>query len=287
MSKDYTRRGAIGTLAALGAGVVTTGSAVGHGGSGEANGEFGVRGQRVRRDEITPEEVTVTVRKSSPDLKRRYGQEKATISKTETYPRPEPEADDLPMRDTQTVTEPWEATIATADEWRRAFDEGGASASTAGYSYREEYYDFGLFEYEKVDGLFERTAPMNLISPYSIGAITDVLTNNGYTTTVVQYNRHAYDSERDEFRTQDKSAATGTFGFLGRTHVKFWGFGGYVSASAHVDDAVPHEAVSFDDAEQEIENIFDDAAYWYGDEDYYDVDNGSFLDHDGAATGLF
>ena len=274
--------------------MIGVGSAAGHGGGdGNADGRFGVRGREIRRERIRPEEVEVTVRKSSPDLKKRYGKNKATISRTETYDRPKPEEDDLPTQETRTTTAPWEAEIATEAEWREAFTDsesrsvGEASVSTTDHSYREDYYDFGLFEYEKTDGLFERTAPMNVISPESLSGVVGVLDSNGYTTYVVQYDRYAWDSDQYTFRTQDRSAATGTFGFLGRKHVKFWEFGGYVSGSAHVDSSVPHEAVSFEDAEQHIEGKFDGASGWYGYDDYYDVDNGSFLDHDGSSTGLF
>jgi hypothetical protein len=279
-----------GALAVGGASGVA--SATGPGGT-----NFRVRGREVKKVKIRPEEVEYRVRKTSPALKERYGFEKGTISKTETYERPKPDEDDLPERDTRTFNRKWDAHIAEPGEWKEAFGEeddekagsatGSAAVGATALSYREDDYDFGLYEYEQTDGLYEQVAPMNVISPYAMSSVVNVLTDNGYTGIVVQYNRHAYNSDVGEFQQQHDSAATGTFGFLGRKHAKFWEFGSYVSCSAHVDSSVPHEAISHEDAEQHIEGVFDDAAYWYGDDDYYDVNNGSFLDHDGSATGLF
>ncbi len=298
-------RAAGSTVAALGLSTglgVTGSSSVGSaaaGSGGRTNdaasppSRFGVRGREIRRVQIRPSEVEVHTRKTSPALKQRYGYEKGTVSKTETFERPKPEADDLPQRDTRTTNERWETEIATADEWKEAFDRGAGAASAnaalsaTGPSYREDDYPFGVFEYEKTDGLFEKTAPMNVISPYAMSSVVDVLESNGYTGIVVQYNRHAFNTDTWQFETQHDSAATGTFGFLGRKHAKFWEFGGYVSCSAHVDSSVPHEAISHEDAEQHIEGIFDDVSGWYGHDDYYDLNNGSYLDHDGSATGLF
>lgn len=261
--------------------------------SGTPGQNFRVEGRKIQKAQIKPTEVTTRTRKTSPALKRRYGFEKGTISKTVTHERPNPEEDDLPERDTRTRNQQWDAHIAKPGEWKTAFgrDTSAATSSAAldatGVNYREDDYDFGLYEYEKTDGLYEATAPMNVISPYAMSSVVDVLTSNGYTGYVVQYDRHGYNSDVSEFQKQHDSAATGTFGFLGRKHAKFWEFGGYVSCSAHIDSSVPHEAISHEDAEQHIEGVFDDASYWYGYDDYYDVDNGSFLDHDGSATGLF
>jgi hypothetical protein len=278
-----------------------TGSAIAASGvSGVAAGQgapgrnFHVTGNEIKQYKIRPQEVEYTVRKTSPALKQRYGFEKGTISKTETYTRPKPEEDDLPERDTRTVTNDWDTHIAKPGEWKQAFEQhrgaaadANAAVSATGASYKEYDYDFGVYEYEKTDGLYEQTAPMNVISPYAMSSVVNVLTDNGYTGVVVQYNRHAFNSDVGEFQQQHDSAATGTFGFLGRKHAKFWEFGSYVSCSAHVDSSVPHEATSHEDAEQHIEGVFDGEPYWYGDYNYYDLNNGSFLDHDGSATALF
>lgn len=251
--------------------------------------EFTVSGHQIRRVEIKPAEVTVHTRKVSSDLRRRYGLTPPVLTKTERFERPDPAADDLPRRDRRTVKEPWETYYATEEEWRAVLDDRRRSAGVA-YSegtYAEKENPYGIWEYEAIDGGYEIAAPMNVISPGDLGDVVGVLDDNGWTTYVVQYNRHAWNSATGQFEQQHDSAATGTFGFLGRKHAKFWEFEGYVSCSAHIDDAVPHEAVSFEDAEQAIEGVFDDATGWYGYDDYYDTDNGGQLDHDGQATGLF
>jgi hypothetical protein len=251
--------------------------------------EFSVSGHQIRRLEIEPEEVTVHTRKVSSDLTRRYGITPPVLTKTETFERPAPEADDLPRRDSRTIREPWNTYYAKDHEWRAVL---GENTQTAGVTYTEGTYaekqnPYGIWEYEAIDGGYEIAAPMNVISPQRLEDVVGVLDSNGWTTYVVQYNRHAWNSATGQFEQQHKSAATGTFGFLGRKHAKFWEFEGYVSCSAHIDDSVPHDAISFEDAEQAIEGVFDGASGWYGYDDYYDTNNGGQLDHDGQATGLF
>ena len=291
--KRSTRRGLLRLTGAAAATAAVPGvvGAAGDGGNGVAP-SFRVRGREIKKAQVRPEEVTVRIRKTSPALKKRYGFEKGTISKTRTFERPEPEADDLPMRDNKTVNKEWDARVAKAGEWKEAFEggNGAASASTAyttSHSYKETNYPYGVYEYEATDGVYEQIAPMNIISPDAMSDVVGTLTSNGYTGYVVQYDRSAFNSETWQFETQHDSAATGPFGILGRKHAKFWEFEGYTSCSAHVDSSIPHEAISHEDAEQHILGKFDDAYGWFGIDDYYDINNGSFLDHDGAASGVF
>jgi len=246
---------------------------------------FHVTGREVIEMEVTPDAVTVTKRKISDDLARRYGLTPPVLTTTETFDRPAPEADDLPRRTTKTVEKPWDTYYAKADEWKAHFESTG-QVGTEYHDPDEEDQGYGIWEYEAVDGGYETAAPMNVISEQSRGAVADVLTSNGWTDIVVQYDRYAWDSVANAFVQQDKSVATGTFGFLGRKHLKMWEFGGYVTGSAHVDSSVPHEATSFEDAEQAIEGIFDDESGWAGYQDYYYMDNGYQLDHDSYATKL-
>ena len=288
---NTTRRGLLRLTGAAAATTALSGVVGASPGSG-VGPSFRVQGREKKKVKIRPDTVTVRTRKTSPALKKRYGFEKGTVSKTETYERPKPQEDDLPQRDTRNIDREWDTEIATADEWKAAFSgsAGAATDATAystGASYRESDYDHGVFEYEQTDGLFEKTAPMNVISPESMSSVVSTLTSNGYTGIVAQYDRHAFNTDTWQFETQHDSAATGTFGFLGRQHAKFWEFGGYTSCSAHTDSSVPHEAISHEEAEQHIEGVFDDASGWYGYDDYYDLNNGSYLDHDGSATGLF
>ncbi|UPW00504.1 hypothetical protein M0R88_00010 [Halorussus gelatinilyticus] len=247
--------------------------------------KFRVTGREIVQTKIRPEEVTVRTRKISPDLKKRYGLTPPVLTKTETFRRPKPEADDLPERDTRTDKREWDTYYAKPDEWKDYHQRSGG-VGIQSKDPDEENHPYGVWEYEAVDGGYETAAPMNVISERSTGDVAGVLTSNGWTDNVVQYNRHAYNSATNQFEQQDKSVATGTFGFLGRKHLKMWEFEGYVSGSAHVDNSVPHEATSFEDAEQAIEGVFDDASGWYGSKDYYDMNNGYQLDHDNYATKL-
>jgi hypothetical protein len=279
----------IGTfgVGALGLPLLSRGGAAASGDSesGAAPEKFRVTGKEVVQTKIRPDSVTFEKRKISDDLRRRYGISPPVLTKTESVERPAPEKDDLPLRDTRTVEREWNTYYAKEDEWKAYFESGG----DLGAEYldpAEEDHPYGIWEYEAVDGGYETAAPMNIISEQSKGDVAGVLTSNGWTDNVVQYNRHAYNSATNQFEQQHKSVATGTFGFLGRKHLKMWEFEGYVSGSAHIDSSVPHEATSFEDAEQAIENTFDDASGWYGYDDYYYMDNGYQLDHDSYATKL-
>lgn len=274
----------VGTLGLAGVGLPAL-STRGEASDASVLDAFRVTGKEIVRTEITPETVTVHKRKISEDLRKRYGLTPPVLTKTESLERPAPGEDDLPERDVSTVEREWDTYYAKDREWKEYF-KGSGEVGAAYHAPVEDQKPYGTWEYEAVDGGYEITAPMNVISERTTEAVADVLTDDGWTTSVVQYDRHAWNSETYQFETQHESAATGTFGFLGRHHLKMWEFEGYVSGSAHVDSSAPHEATSFEDAEQEIEGVFDDASGWYGYEDYYDLDNGGHLDHDGQATKL-
>lgn len=295
-SRDGTRRQflrGIGTLGvgALGLPLLSRDGAAESGGSGDSGNsaaapeKFRVTGREVVKTQIRPDAVTVTKRKISDDLRRRYGITPPVLETTETFDRPKPREDDLPLRDARTDEREWDTHYAKEDEWKAHF-EGAGDVSAAYHAPAEEDHPYGIWEYEAVDGGYETAAPMNVISEQSASDVAGVLTSNGWTDSVVQYNRHAWNSASHQFEQQHKSVATGTFGFLGRKHLKMWEFEGYVSGSAHIDSSAPHEATSFEDAEHAIEGVFDDASGWYGYDDYYAMDNGYALDHDSHATKL-
>ncbi|NEU56407.1 hypothetical protein [Halorussus sp. MSC15.2] len=287
-SNDGTRRQFMNGIVSLGLGALGLPllSESGTAASGPAVPEkFRVTGREIVKTKIRPDSVTVTKRKISDDLRRRYGITPPVLTKTETFDRPKAKQDDLPLRDTRTEKRPWDTYYAKEDEWKAHYRKTGG-VSVQARDPDEEDHPYGVWEYEAVDGGYETAAPMNVISEQSAADVAGVLTSNGWTDNVVQYNRYAYNSATNQFEQQDKSVATSTFGFLGRNHLKMWEFEGYVSGSAHVDSSVPHEATSFDDAEAAIEDVFDGASNWYGYDDYYDMNNGSQLDHDGSATKL-
>ncbi len=287
-SSDGTRRQFLQSIGAVSAGAFGLSLVSGEGrAASDSTGpeKFRVTGREIVQTKIRPEEVTVRTKKISSDLKKRYGLTPPVLTKTETFQRPKPEADDLPERDTRTDKRKWDTYYAKPDEWKDYHQRSGG-VSIQSKDPAEEDHPYGIWDYEAVDGGYETSAPMNVISEQSTGDVAGVLTSNGWTDIVIQYNRYAYNSATNRFEQQDKSVATGTFGFLGRNHLKMWEFEGYVSGSAHTDSAVPHEATAFEDAEQAIEDIFDNASGWYGYKDYYQMDNGYQLDHDSEATKL-
>ena len=257
--------------------------------------EFRVKGTQTIRTQVTPDEIIRHVQKRSPALKTRYGLKDPVLKDTERIKRENPEEDELPERKTYTETRPWNTFYAKEDEWTALYTsdaKAAASADTefsimAGQDPAEENNDYGIYEYNKVDGGYDIEAPMNIISPETIPDVAQVLDNNGWTLAVIQHTRYAWNSDTNQFESQHKSAATSTDGMLGRKHIRMWEFGGYVSGSAHVDSSVPHSATSFDEAEQAIEQVFDNVSGWAGYEDWYDLNNGGMLDHDGSATELY
>ncbi|WP_115862911.1 twin-arginine translocation signal domain-containing protein [Halorussus litoreus] len=289
-SPDDSRRQFLKSAAALGVGALGV-PLLSREGSAQSDSDspgpekFRVTGHEIVKMQVTPDSVTIEKRKVSDDLARRYGLTPPVLTTTETFDRPKPEADDLPQRATETTKRPWDTYYAKTDEWKAHF-ESTRGVGTEDHDPDESDQDYGIWEYEAVDGGYETSAPMNIISEKGANDVAGVLTSNGWTDSVVQYNRYAWNSDTYSFEQQHESVATGTFGFLGREHLKMWEFGGYVSGSAHVDSSVPHEATSFEDAEQSIEGIFDDEAGWSGYQDYYYMDNGYKLDHDSYATKL-
>lgn len=257
--------------------------------------EFHVKGTQTIRTQVTPDEIIRHVQKRSPTLKTRYGLKDPVLKDMERIERENPEEDGLPARETYTETRPWNTYYAKEDEWVALYNndaKAAASAETefsimAGEDPAEENYSYGIYEYNQVSGGYDIEAPMNIISPETIPDVAQVLDNNGWTLSVIQHTRWAWNSDSNQFESQHKSAATSTDGTLGRKHIRMWEFGGYVSGSAHVDSAFPHSAISFDEAEQAIEQVFDNASGWTGYEDWYSLNNGGMLDHDGSATELY
>lgn len=290
---DRTRRGvlrslgvAAGTVAGLSA---ATRRALADPGDG-LPASFRVRGTEVVTLRIDPDAVTVRRRRVSPDLERRYGRDSRALVTTETYPRPEHRSDGLPTRETRTLRRPWDTHYATADEWAAYYRQREVSATGVTTDAVARPSDCPKWEFEAVDGGFARSAPMNLAGSNAfvdVDGVVDTLTDGGWTDIVVQYDRYAWVPQHQQFESQHAAAATSTFRILGGYHAKLWDTGDYVTVSAHEDDTVPHEAVSFEAAETEIASVFDGASDAGSIVDYYDFENGGQLDHDGLVTDLY
>lgn len=247
--------------------------------------EYSVTGRQISTVTIKPNSVTLTKKKISADLRRRYGLTPPILSKTTTFDRLDPHNDPYPKQGTETVKRKWDTHYATESEWMEFLSEN-RSPEFFSPSPGEENHPYGIWEYEQINNGYEIAAPMNLLSEQSPNRIANILTMNSWTTTVIQYNRWAWNSATNAFQTQEKSVATGTFGVLGRKHLRMWQFGGFTSGSAHIDSAVPHTATSYDGAEEAIEQIFDDVNNWQGIHNYYELNNTGQLDHDGKATKI-
>ncbi|WP_323171959.1 hypothetical protein [Natrialba sp. PRR66] len=293
-STNMNRRTALG---ALGASLLATGTGFGIGGAGATDGsarelgEFRVTGTIVTRATIRPTAVTITKRKTSSELKERYG--KSEVVEERTIERPDPEADDLPEKAKREERRDWDALYATGDEWETLFEtqqetlmftDDGVSADASYPSYVPKYY------HAQDSGGYELKGPVNLLSNSTANAndlAVEIDSEGGilWNTWPVEYGRHMYID--GEWIENEASVASGPFGVLGRTHGRIWTgpYSNYGIVGAHIDDSAPHEATSYLDAEQEITGMMN------GNSDYYDADNGehpstgnSLLDHNGDVS---
>lgn len=249
------------------------------------NGTFAMSGTEHVRVQYEPDEITTHWKKTSPELQERYG--RAALETTETMERPEPEKDSYPLRGTVTDNRPWETRLATEDEWTREFKRAETDGEVGALTHNETDYSYGVWTYKENDnGYYEQGSPINLISPDSISDVLDSLYTwacSWQTGWVAEHDRYAYNTDSYSFEVQHDSAASSTFGSVGRDHIRMWEFGGYTSIQAHVDSSAPHEATSYLDAERTVTDCLD-SADWYTYDDFYDLPNCCPLDHNGAAT---
>ncbi|WP_440770071.1 hypothetical protein [Natronorubrum sp. DTA28] len=297
--RDSTRRTFLGAVA--GSTILASsalGTVVAKSGPNVDMADFSVEGRKITTVKITPSEVEVTTKKQSPQLQDRYG--KSSLEVTQTHERPEPERDDLPREDNFTETEEWKDIVAMEDEWAKltesdnadqllvSMSENGEIGPAASYpSEHPKYY------HNNEDNMFTLSGPINLVGSVQFSDADDcasTIASNGtgsytWTTSVTDATRYAMID--GQFESHDESVASGPFGFTGRTHGRLWDSGTQVLIAAHEDDTVPHEAVSYLEAEERIDGFMDSFT------DHYDVDNAedpsgsSLLDHNGKATLVF
>lgn len=296
--RDLSRRQFGKLVSATGiAGVLGIGSAAGEPGQPEDVEEFATSGKQIERTKIRPEQVEVTQTVVSRELDERYGNKQVEFRTV--FERVDPASDPLPQSDVRVERGPWEGYYATEEDWQRVYGEGrtdvsDVSASTGAAS-AETSYPYGVYEYapdSSGDG-FVVAAPMNVLSERSIGPIKNVATNDHYVGSgILQSDRYAYNTDTYSFETQHDALADTIDRTLGGQHARMWEFGGWTSISAHVDSAIPHSAISFEDAERDLETVFDEAPYWYGDRDNIYLGNDYLIpsdapdDHNGYVTEL-
>ncbi len=255
----------------------------------DAPESFRVQGTEIVTTHIKPDEVRVRRRCVSTDLKERYGQQ--AIVSTETHPRPENQDDGLPKRNTRTIRRPWDTYYAKDDEWAEHLAKRDKEASSIETNALDKPIDCPKWYYENVDGGFERKGPMNLAGltqSKNVSAITDILVSQGWSDVVLQHNRFAWVPQRSQFEMQHKSVATDPARVDGGKHAKFWATGNnYITGTAHEDNWVPHEAVSYNSAEFQIVNIFNSRGIANAIKNRYNFNNGGYLDHGGYVSHLY
>lgn len=232
---------------------VAVGSLVGPGAS-EASAKalstvpesFRVQGNETVRTHITPNEIQIKRRRVSSNLKERYG--RASFVTTETRPRPENHADDLPQRDTRIARRPWDTYYAKEDEWKGYLIKRNKATTEISQKAVGRPADCPKWYYESVASGYERKGPMNIVgmtADKKIDGIVSILQSWGWTDDVIQYNRFAWVPQRAQFEQQHRSAATDPIRPNGGYHVKFWATGDtYTTITAHEDNAIPHKSVS-------------------------------------------
>lgn len=284
--KSTTRRSFARSIAAGGA--LLMGTSVGSASSTQSNRgpdkeDFRVEGKQIFRRKVRPKSVELKVTKVSQDLKERYGRK--ALQETVEHERPNPDEDHLPERSpTEVEQKPWDSYVAAEDEWaalRRTESESSEGVESA-YGPR---YPSSLPKYyhNNVDGLWELKGPINILSYNTdfsdAGDLAAAIAARGgsWTNRVVDSKRYAL--YNGTYRRQDAAAATGTFGFRGRKHIRIWDAGDYIMGAAHIDSSYPHKATSYIKAEYALHDVVG------GYRDHYRAYNDK-KDHNGLVTRL-
>lgn len=294
MDKPSRRRFAKLLGALTTSGVIGAGQAAGSDRGPTTIEEFRVVGQQNVTTTIEPDHVSTSQTVVSDQLKRRYGTDRIVFE--ETVARPDPAEDQLPKKDEVTRTRPWTGYYAATSDWKRLYvDEVSTQRNAGGDLPKETNYQHGVYEYkpaENDDG-YVIAAPMNVVSPQDKEPIKDTAINDHYVGRFIfQHDRYAWNTQSNSFEAQDDTIANKNFRVNGGEHARMWSFEGWTSISAHLDSKVPHEAISFADAEEDLRRVFNEKSNWTVSKDAVDIGNDKGLpseapsDHNGSATKL-
>jgi|GEM_PF-2474372 len=290
-----SRRDFVKLLSALSvSGVVGAGHASGSDGTPSAVEEFRVAGRRSVTASVKPNRVGVRQVVVSDQLEERYGNRRIVFKQSAS--RPNPTDDQLPRTGETTRTGPWEGHYATASDWKQLYtNEVDTQEDIGGGLPKETDYQHGVYEYkpaENTDG-YVIAAPMNVVSPEPKKYIKDTAVTDHYIGRFIfQHDRYAWNTQTDLFKIQDDTIANKNFRVNGGEHARMWSFEGWTSISAHLDSTIPHEAISFADAEQDFRRIFNNTNNWSVSDNAVSIGNDEGLpteapdDHDGSATKL-
>lgn len=243
--------------------------------------EFRVRGRKTTQVTYQPDEITVTTRKQSSDLKRRYDIDPPVLEKEKTFGRSGAEDDSLPKKGADTFVDDWDTYLATENEWRELAN--GEVSIRDSHQWQENLGTYAAWIYERESctrciPTYEITSPINVIFdlPYRDQLdVSYVLNDAGWTHPMdCEYTRYAWNSNKDQFEAHHNSRATTQCGVWdNRHHVRYWEFGDYVSMQGHYDKRTTHEVLSYWQTESEIRSIFNDAGWNVGGTREYNLYN--------------
>jgi hypothetical protein len=238
----------VGTVGVLGAGGLSSGA---HAKTSNTDGKGPVRarGTIQWRYEHTPDTLTVEEWYVSPDLKERYGTPRMRFDRT-VYDRdqfPDDVDASLPQHGTRVATTKLDRLVGTESEWATHIESeresGGVSISN------HSDYQGPIWEYNKSDGVYSRTAPVNLVweteNTHNLGDVVSKLKEGSYhglgscaQTKYVYISGHGFTSQDDQVGNQDYCGDA-------QDHVRMWydrgDFGAYYGqfeiGSIHHDPA--------------------------------------------------
>jgi hypothetical protein len=213
------------------------------------DGPVRARGIIQWRYEHTPDTLTVEEWYVSPDLEERYGTPRVLFNRT-VYDRsefPEEVDESLPERGTRVATTKLDRLVGTESEWATYVEAERAGGGGVGVANHSDYQG-PIWEYDESDGLYSRTAPVNVVWETKYNSLSDVvskLTEGGFhglgscaQTKYVYYVDYGFVGQDAQVGTQDYCGDA-------QDHVRLWrdrgSFGAYSGqfeiGSVHHDPA--------------------------------------------------
>lgn len=273
-NSEYRSRRGILKATGLTAGLGVAPTTMAHGdssGSTPQLDDFEIVGTKETKTSFDPDSITVEITYKSPELQKRYGTTPPQSTEAIEYPRENVSDDDFPERGVDITRERWETHYAREDEWKEFHRNRGSNDSGVSIQHShdpEEDYDCGVgkWNYKKHDdGGYSIKSPINLLCwGFDVSDVGDVLEGAGWTNDVSEFDRYAWDVDREKFvgpgqerLDEYESWATSTERKDGGFHARCYELeGGMVSIQAHEDTPRPHSVESYASARAEVFGIF-------------------------------
>lgn len=235
-----------GVTSVLVAGGVSGGA---HAESAGEEGPVRARGTIQWRYEHTPDTLTVEEWYVSPDLEEHYGTPRVLFNRT-VYDRsefPDEVDESLPERGTRVATTELDRLVGTESEWATHIESERNVGGGVGVANHSDYQG-PIWEYDESDGLYSRTAPVNVVWETKYNSLGDVVSKlkegdfhglgSCAQTKYVYYVDYGFVSQDDQVGTQDYCGDA-------QDHVRLWrdrgSFGAYYGqfeiGSIHHDPA--------------------------------------------------